>query len=154
VGAITVVSTWQQENILAMAVGGKADIAGYTVILRDVTKVSGANYEAERGRFEISIEGRPVTVLNAERRFYAVQQQQTSQTGIRTNLVSNLYVALGDPDSAGRWVVRLYYHPLAPWLWFGGMIMAMGGFISLSDRRFRVGAPQRARPALAPVAVN
>ena len=98
----------------------------------------------ERGSFEISRGGAPVTVLTAERRFYQVQQQQTTQTGIHTNFISNIYIALGDPDDQGHWTVRIYYHPLAPWLWFGGLTMAFGGFVSLSDRRFRVGAPQRA----------
>ena len=144
VGAITVVSTWQQENILMMAPGGEASIAGYTVTLRDVVSGNGANYEAERATFDVSSGGSPLGVMSAERRFYGLQQRQTTHTGIRTNLVSNLYIALGEPDDNGRWTVRIYYHPLAPWLWFGGIIMAGGGFLSLSDRRFRVGAPQRA----------
>ena len=144
VGAITVVSTWQQEKILMMAPGGQTSIAGYDVTFKDIVTGTGANYEAERGTFEIS-EGRAVVaVVSAERRFYGLQQRQTTETGIRTNLISNLYIALGEPDHKGRWTVRIYYHPLAPWLWFGGLIMAGGGFLSLSDRRFRVGAPQRA----------
>ena len=144
VGAITVVSTWQQEKILMMAPGNQTSIAGYDVTLKDIVTGTRANYEAERGTFEIS-EGRTViAVVSAERRFYGLQQRQTTETGIRTNLISNLYIALGEPDNQGRWTVRIYYHPLAPWLWFGGLIMAGGGFLSLSDRRFRVGAPQRA----------
>ena len=151
VGAITTVTTWQQENIIAMKAGESAEIAGYSVFLREMVRASGSNFDAERGLFDISYNGTPLTTLTTERRFYPVQQQQTTQTGIRTNLLSNLYIALGDPDSQGRWIVRLYYHPLAPWLWLGGMIMALGGFISLSDRRFRVGAPRR---ALAPRALT
>jgi cytochrome c-type biogenesis protein CcmF len=149
VAAITTVSTWQQEKVLAMAVGDRTEIAGFTVELKEVAQVRGANYQAERGIFAISAAGRPITTLMPERRFYDVQQQETTQTGIRTNLVSNLYVVLGDPDDGGHWVVRLYYHPLAPWLWFGGLVMALGGFTSLSDRRFRVGAPRRTVSATA-----
>ena len=154
VGAITTVSTWQQENILMMKAGEAASIAGYSIMLREVSRMPGSNYDAERGIFDISRNGAPVAALAAERRFYPVQQQQTTQTGIHTSLISNIYVALGDPGEQGGWTVRIYYHPLAPWLWFGGMTMALGGFISLSDRRFRVGAPQRARSlhALAPAA--
>jgi cytochrome c-type biogenesis protein CcmF len=70
---------------------------------------------------------------------------QTNQTGIRTNLISNIYIALGEADNNGGWTVRMYYHPLAPWLWIGGFTMAFGGFVSLSDRRLRVGVPKLAR---------
>jgi cytochrome c-type biogenesis protein CcmF len=146
VGAITTVSTWQQENILTMKRGQSTAIAGYSVTLADVMTVQGSNYEAERGLFDIAYDGRPLTTLSSERRFYPVQQQQSNQTGIRTNLISNLYVAIGDQAGPDSWNVRIYYHPLAPWLWLGGLTMAFGGFVSLSDRRFRVGMPQRAVP--------
>jgi len=151
VGAITTVSTWQQENITTMLPGEVTNIAGYSVTFREVQAVPGPNYDADRGTFDISYNGAPVTTLFPERRFYQVQQQQTTQTGIRTNLISNIYVTLGEQDNQGRWTVRLYYHPLAPWLWLGGVTMALGGFISLSDRRFRVGAPQRARTLVVPM---
>ncbi|HRX04271.1 MAG TPA: heme lyase CcmF/NrfE family subunit [Anaerolineae bacterium] len=149
VAAITTVMTWQKENILTMKPGETTDIAGYTVLLRQVNRAPGSNYDAERGIFDISRNGNAVTTVSAERRFYQVQQRQTTETGISTNLIWNIYVALGEPDDQGRWVVRLYYHPLAPWLWLGGLTMALGGFLSLSDRRFRVGAPQRAQAILA-----
>jgi cytochrome c-type biogenesis protein CcmF len=86
--------------------------------------------------------------MTAERRFYPLQKVQTNQTGIRTNLISNIYIALGEADSNGGWTVRLYYHPLAPWLWIGGFTMAFGGFVSLSDRRLRVGVPKLKRAAV------
>ena len=144
VGAITAVSTWQEENIILMRVGDTTEIAGYSVRLRDVVQAKGPNYDAERGYFDLSLDGAPVAAVTAERRFYPVQRQQTTQTGIRTNFISNVYAVIGERDGSGAWTVRLYYHPLAPWLWFGGLFMSAGGFISLSDRRFRVGAPQRA----------
>ena len=155
VAAITTVMTWQEENILAMRPGDITRIGGYQVELLSVDVMQGPNYEAERGRFAFSDRGEVFKILEPERRFYRVQQKQTTQTGIHTNLLWNLYVAIGEQDNQGKWTVRLYYHPLAPWLWFGGICMALGGFISLSDRRFRVGIPQRAqqqalvRPALA-----
>jgi cytochrome c-type biogenesis protein CcmF len=142
VAAITTVMTWQQENILAMKVGDHTTIAGYDVVMSDVIQTPGPNYDAERATFQVSDGGKVFSVLQAERRFYTMQQRQVAQTGIRTNFISNLYFALGDPDSNGKWTVRIYYHPLAPWLWIGGFIMALGGFISLSDRRFRVGVAQ------------
>jgi cytochrome c-type biogenesis protein CcmF len=142
VGAIAAVTTWQKENILSMKPGDTTTISTYGVKLIKVESVPGPNYEAERGTFEISSGGKTFTVLTAERRFYPVQQVQTNQTGIRTNLISNVYIAMGEADNNGGFTVRLYHHPLAPWLWIGGFTMALGGFVSLSDRRLRVGVAQ------------
>ena len=148
VGAITGVSTWQQENILSMKIGAATMVGGYDVRLKSIDQVQGPNYTAERGSFELSDAGSAITVMTAERRFYPLQKMQTNQTGIRTNLFSNVYIALGEADNAGGWTVRLYYHPFAPWLWIGGFTMALGGFVSLSDRRLRVGVPKLARARL------
>ncbi|MGB8315982.1 MAG: heme lyase CcmF/NrfE family subunit [Aestuariivirga sp.] len=143
VGAITTVMTWQRENILAMRPGESTTIGSYDVLFQSVRQFPGPNYDAEQGRFDISSDGKIFAVLTAERRFYPLQQREIAHTGIRTNLISNVYVALGEPNDQGRYTVRLYYHPLAPWLWIGGFTMALGGFISLSDRRFRIGVPQK-----------
>ena len=137
--AITTVMTWQQENIRTMKFGDQTNVGGYTIILDKIEQVPGPNYDAERGLFEIRYGDQLVRLITAERRFYPLQQVQTNQTGIRTNLFSNIYIALGEGDNAGGWTVRLYYHPMAPWLWIGGFCMALGGFVSLSDRRLRVG---------------
>jgi len=145
VGAITGVTSWQQENILSMKINQTTEVGGYKITLKDVAQVPGPNYDAERGTFQITYNERPLTVMSAERRFYPLQKVQTNQTGIRTNLISNVYIALGEADNSGGWTVRLYYHPLAPWLWIGGFTMALGGFVSLSDRRLRVGVPKLSR---------
>jgi cytochrome c-type biogenesis protein CcmF len=79
-----------------------------------------------------------------------LQQQTTSETAIRTNFLSDLYIALGDGDAAGNWTLRAYWKPLVPWIWIGAIIMAFGGMVSLSDRRWRVGVAARAR-RMAPV---
>jgi cytochrome c-type biogenesis protein CcmF len=148
--AITIVTTWQQENIRSMKIGDLAQVGPYGIKLVNVESLAGPNYDAERGTFELSSKGQIFRIMTAERRFYPLQQSQTNQTGIRTNLISNTYIALGDADNNGGWTVRMYYHPMAPFLWIGGFIMAMGGFISLSDRRFRVGVGQRAANAELP----
>ncbi len=147
VGAIATVTTWQQENILAMKLGDQTTISSYAIKMVNIEAVPGPNYDAERGSFELSSGGQVFKVLTAERRFYPVQQMQTNQTGIRTNWFSNIYIAMGDADTSGGWTVRIYYHPLAPWLWIGGFTMAFGGFMSLSDRRFRVGVGQVVKPS-------
>ena len=69
-----------------------------------------------------------------------------AETSIRTNLLRDLYATLGEGDAAKGWVIRLYYNPLAPWIWLGAALCALGGFVSLSDRRLRIGAPKRSSP--------
>ncbi len=153
VAGITGVTAWSSEAILMMRPLQTTAIAGYDVQLLGVRPVQGPNYTADRAEFEVRRNGSFVTALASERRFYPVREQQTTAAGIRTNLISNIYVAVGEPDDKGAWAVRIYHHPLAPWIWLGGFTMALGGFVSLADRRLRVGAPQPARrtPALAPV---
>ncbi len=150
VAGITAMSAWRQEALQSLPIGGHIDLAGYQVTLKSMTTPNGPNYQAERATFDVSEDGRAFTTLFAERRFYPVRRSQTTEAGIHTNLFSNLYLAIGEKNSAGEWTVRAYYHPLAPWIWFGPLVMALGGFISLSDRRFRVGAP---RPARSPAAL-
>jgi cytochrome c-type biogenesis protein CcmF len=152
VAGIAGMSTWATEKIDLMRPGQAIELSGYELRLLSIDDVQGPNYEAERGSFEITRNGRLVTQLHSERRFYPVRQQQTAAAGIRTNLISNLYVALGESDGGGRWTVRFYYHPFMPLVWIGAFTMAFGGFVSLSDRRFRVGAPKRSArlPVMAP----
>jgi cytochrome c-type biogenesis protein CcmF len=149
---ITGMTAWASETIQVVRPGGTLSLAGYDLKFKAINKVPGPNYEAERAIFDVTRNGRPVTRLTSERRFYPVRDQQTTVAGIRTNLLSNIYVVLGDPDSKGGWTVRLYHHPFVPWIWLGALTMALGGFVSLSDRRFRVGMPsrQRAEPAMTP----
>jgi cytochrome c-type biogenesis protein CcmF len=145
-------SAWQQEELRALPVGGQLDVGGYHVTLKSVDIIPGPNYQAERALFDVSSDGRPVTTLFSELRYYTVRRSQTTEAGIYTNLFSNVYLAIGEKNGSKEWTVRAYYHPLAPWIWFGPLVMALGGFVSLSDRRFRVGAPRRSRitPALVP----
>jgi cytochrome c-type biogenesis protein CcmF len=137
--------TWQQEHISAMAIGDVAEVGGYEVTLANVSQRPGPNYDAEQALLQVRSGGHSLGEYIAERRFYPVQGSQTTQTSIRTNLISNLYMALGEQNAQGQWTVRLYYHPLAPWIWIGGFTMALGGFLSLSDRRFRIGVAQKNR---------
>jgi cytochrome c-type biogenesis protein CcmF len=150
VAGITGMTSWASEKIDMLRPGQSLELSGYVLRLRSVDDVTGPNYDAERGSFEVTRNGRLVAGLFSERRFYPVRQEQTIAAGIRTNLLSNLYVAIGEPNGSGAWAVRFYYHPFMPWVWIGAIIMALGGLVSLSDRRLRVGIPQRGlRPAAA-----
>ena len=146
-------SAYAREAIEILKPGGTIAIAGYQLTLDGVTRVPGPNYTADDAAIRVTHGGQLVTVMHPERRFFPLQQQTTSVTSIRTNLLADLYVALGDSDTEGNWTVRVYWKPLVPWIWIGCVIMAFGGVVSLSDRRWRVGAGARAsrRPIAPPL---
>jgi cytochrome c-type biogenesis protein CcmF len=122
-------------------------IAGYDVMLQRVDNLQGPNYIAERATLAVTTGGRPFTTLQPERRLFAVQRRQVAETAIQTNGLRDLYATLGEGDPNTGWVIRLYLNPLAPWIWLGAALCAVGGFVSLSDRRLRIGAPSR-KPAV------
>jgi cytochrome c-type biogenesis protein CcmF len=119
------------------------EIGGYALKLEAVDKRTGENYLADRATITLSRDGTTIATLQPERRLFTVQRRVTSHTAIRTNLLSDVYVALGDPDPSGSWVVRAYWKPLVPWIWIGAGLMAIGGLTGLADRRWRVARPVR-----------
>jgi cytochrome c-type biogenesis protein CcmF len=108
-----------------------------------VKQGQGPNYSYERATFVVSLPGRAPFLMEPERRFYPVRQQTTTQAAITTNVFRNLYVNVGEQNEGSKWPVRMYYHPLVPWIWGGALLMALGGALSLTDRRLRIGMPQR-----------
>ena len=151
VAGVTGMSSWATETVQTLRPGQSLQHAGYDVRFRQMQVLPGPNYEAQQATFDVSTRGRPLTTLVTERRFYPVREQLTTSAGIRTNLISNIYITIGDPDDKGSWPVRFYYHPFVPWIWLGALTMALGGFVSLADRRLRVGMPQTARRPAPPV---
>ncbi len=147
---VTGSSAWKQENILTMAPGETITVAGFELTLDDTGIIRGANYEALRGTFTAERGGGSVT-LSPERRVYDQPVQQTTEAAIHTTFWADLYVVLGDgPDTDGRYVVRAFFEPFIPFVWYGVLMMGFGGVVSLSDRRHRVGAPRRATTMAAP----
>ena len=140
---ITGISAWSSEVVEQVQVGGSTTIAGYDVRLASVRPIPGPNYSAQQALFVITRNAKPVTQLTSERRFFPAREQLTTVAGISTNLAYNLYAVIGDPDDKDGWTVRLYHHPLVVWIWIGALVMAAGGFVSLSDRRFRIGVATR-----------
>ncbi len=140
-------SVWRQEVIETVHEGDTLAIAGYSFHLDRVAHVDGPNYTADRAVFTVSEKGKKIATMAPEKRFYPVQQSSVSNTAIRTDGMADLYAALGDSDNKGGWTVRLFFNPLVPWIWFGALIMALGGFASLTDRRFRIGVARRATEA-------
>jgi cytochrome c-type biogenesis protein CcmF len=145
VAGVVGASAWQVETIQVMRPAETVEIAGYEVTLEDVKLTQGPNYTSQLGTFLVTRGGKEVARLHPEKRTYPVQQMPTTESGIHTTWLADLYAALGDPQGDGGWSVRIYHNPLVPWLWAGSVIMVIGGAVSLSDRRYRVGAPARRR---------
>lgn len=145
------VTAWRTEIITVMEPGEARVLAGFTVTLKSVEDLNGYNYDGERGIFEVT-KGNVKQTLTSEHRVYRVTRQPTTEVGMRTTPFGDLYVVLGDKQEGAShpaWVARMYYNPLVSWIWLGALVMAFGGCLSLFDRRFRVGAPQKAQARLA-----
>ena len=149
---IVAVTAWRQEIITAMKPGEVADIARYRISFTGDMPRSGPNYTAESGRFRISRGDADLGVLVSERRRFRPGDQTTTEAGIRHMLLGDLYVVMGDTAAGGGRVVRIYFNPLVSWIWLGAAIMVLGGLLSLSDRRFRIGVPRKQRLGLASAA--
>jgi cytochrome c-type biogenesis protein CcmF len=146
VAGITATAAWETESISAMRPGDRATLSGYEFTLLGVQRnLRGPNYTAEQATIAVARGGRQLAVLEPAKRFYPVQRQSTNETAILTAGFTDVYAALGEGDPQTGWTVRLYYKPLVTWIWLGAALMVAGGMVSLSDRRYRVGAPVRAR---------
>jgi cytochrome c-type biogenesis protein CcmF len=141
IAGITVSTAWRSERIETLRPGESIEIAGRTLRLVGVTEGDVANYHAQRAQIAVDRPGSAPMTLYPERRWYPVARSQTTNTAIATNGLGDLYLALGDPDGQGGWVLRAYYNPLVPWIWFGAILAALGGVVSLSDRRLRLRLP-------------
>jgi len=137
-------SAYKSESILLMKPGETTEIAGYALTFRGAAPSKGPNYTESIGVFDVTSGGSPVTRLEPAKRIYDAPPQPTSEAGIYAAWTGDLYAVLGDQQADGGYAVRLYFHPLVRCIWIGALVMFLGGAISLSDRRLRVGAPRRA----------
>jgi cytochrome c-type biogenesis protein CcmF len=148
---IVAATAWQAELVTTMQPGTSKSVAGYTVTLDGVQTIQGENYAAEEGRFTVSAGGGGggARQLRPERRVYAASGTPTTEAAIETYGFSQLYLQLGEAGSDGSHVVRAWFKPYVTLIWLGAVLMALAGFLSLTDRRRRVGAPRRvvAQPA-------
>jgi cytochrome c-type biogenesis protein CcmF len=142
---IVATTAWREEQILAMKPGGVADLAGYHLTFDGVAPRQGPNYRERVGLFSVTRNGAPVTELEPSKREFTVERNATTEAGIHASWRGDLYVVLGDALKDGAYSVRIYFNPLVRCIWIGAVIMFIGGAISLSDRRLRVGAPRAAR---------
>ena len=150
IAGIVVSTAWRSERIETVHPGETVQIAGRTLRFVGVTEANVANYRVQRAQISVERPGGGSMTMYPERRWYPVAQSQTTNTAIATNGYGDLYLALGDPDGKGGWVLRAYYNPLVPWIWFGAILAALGGLVSLTERRLRVRMPRAAAVAPSP----
>jgi cytochrome c-type biogenesis protein CcmF len=140
---IVATTAWQSETVLALKRGERGEVAGYTFVFHGVTVAPGPNYTEQIGRLTATRGGATVAELTPSKRLFETPRQTTTEAGIHAAWGGDLYLVLGDALPDGAFVVRAYFHPLVRLIWIGAVIMALGGALSLLDRRLRVGAPMR-----------
>ncbi|MEO0401543.1 MAG: heme lyase CcmF/NrfE family subunit [Pseudomonadota bacterium] len=136
-------TSWQSEDIRVAQIGAPFEVGGYTLTLDAVEDVEGPNYLATVGTLTLAKDGRFIATMKPEKRVYPVAQMPTTEAAIDYNLARDVYVVIGDAQLNGGWAVRTYIKPLTNWIWIGCALMSLGGFLSLSDRRFRVAVGAR-----------
>ncbi|PTX55536.1 cytochrome c-type biogenesis protein CcmF [Litoreibacter ponti] len=147
-------SAWKSDIVTFAEEGTEVQIAGFDLTFEGVEQVRGPNYIAQVGTLNVTRDGEFVTKLYPERRVYPAAGSSTTESDIRQTLAGDLYVSIAEPaaeGAQGKWTLRVLYEPLVNFLWIGTFLLVIGGCLSLSDRRLRVGAPRKSRagPAIA-----
>ena len=148
---VTMVQTYQVERDVNMNLGDTTEVGGYTFTFRGVRDQAGPNYNATQGLVVVTQGGREIAQMWPEKRVYRVQGNPMTEAAIQTGLTRDLYVALGQPTEGQAWIVRIYYKPFVTWIWGGCLVMALGGLLAASDRRYRAKV-RRSADATTPVA--
>jgi cytochrome c-type biogenesis protein CcmF len=141
--AAAAINAWTVEDIRVARPGETWTMGAYAVTLVEVVEVEGPNYLSTTAVMRLARDGRPVGELRPEKRIYPVAGMPTTEAGIDNGPWRDVYLTIGDPQADGGWAVRGYVKPFAGWLWGGAALMALGGLLSLSDRRWRVAAGAR-----------
>ncbi|MGP8119124.1 MAG: heme lyase CcmF/NrfE family subunit [Xanthobacteraceae bacterium] len=144
-------TTWSSEFIGTMKPGDVASISGYSATLNDIGQRAGPNFREMVGRFTVTHGTDLVGIMTPSKRNFTTRGSSTTEAALLARGASQLYISLGEPNGDGSIVVRIYHKPLVLLIWYGAVVMAFGGLLSLSDRRLRVGAP---KPARAPRALQ
>ncbi|MCK9380851.1 MAG: heme lyase CcmF/NrfE family subunit [Sulfuritalea sp.] len=136
---VSMVGGYQEEKDVRMEPGDTVHVGGYGFRLMGVTEAPGPNYRASVGSVEVSKDGRMLMTLHPEKRNYFSSQMPMTEAAIDAGFTRDVYVSLGEPlDKMGAWSVRVYYKPFVDWIWSGALLMGLGGFIAMLDRRYRL----------------
>nr|AAC46139.1 CcmF [Paracoccus denitrificans PD1222] len=133
----------QVEDVRVAKTGDAFEVAGYTISLISVEDLPGPNFAAKSATMEVRQGGKLLTTLHPEKRVYPAQAMPTTEAAIDSGFWRDVYAVIGDPQEAGGWAVRSYYKPFANWIWAGCLVMAFGGVLSLTDRRYRTATGAR-----------
>jgi len=143
VAGVAMTANYDVERDVRMSAGDEVNIGPYHFVFEGVKDVEGPNYFATRGIVSVTQDGEHIAILTPEKRRYHVRKDMMTEAAIDAGFTRDLYVALGEPLADGSWAVRIYFKPFMRWVWGGGMIMALGGFVAMSDRRYRVKVKQK-----------
>ncbi|MEQ3626329.1 MAG: heme lyase CcmF/NrfE family subunit [Celeribacter sp.] len=144
---------WQTEDIRVAQLDTPFEVAGYEITMTDVSRVKGPNYFSTMAEMEVRRGDKLVATLHPEKRTYPVARMPTTEAAIDNGLFRDIYLVIGDPQDQGGWAVRSYVKPFANWIWLGFIVMGVGGFMSLGDRRYRVAAGARKQRTASPAQV-
>jgi len=144
---VTIVSSFTVEADRSLSPGEQVEVAGYRFQLRGLQNVTGPNYQAVEGEIDVRKGGDFVTQLRPQKRTYLVQQSPMTEAGIDAGWNRDIFVALGDPLGNNAWSVRLQYKPMIRFIWLGAFVMALGGIVAASDRRYRLTVREKAPQA-------
>jgi len=134
---VTVTQTYRVEKDVALKAGESVTLEGYDFLFKSTRQVQGPNYDAVESEVVITRDGREVATLHPQKRVYRVQKSPMTESGIEVDWNRDLFVAMGDDLGAGAWSVRVQYKPMVRFIWLGALVMALGGLIAISDRRYR-----------------
>ncbi|MEO7560473.1 MAG: cytochrome c-type biogenesis CcmF C-terminal domain-containing protein, partial [Nitrosospira sp.] len=135
---VTVVGGYETEKDVRMEIGDTVEVGGYTFRFNGSKKVPGPNYMSDMGSIDVLHNGEIIRNMEPEKRVYAASGMAMTEAAIDTGILRDLYVALGEPLENGAWVVRVYHKPFVDWIWFGCLLMAFGGALAVTDRRYRL----------------
>ncbi len=147
---IAAVTAWAVEDIRVAQVGDRFPVGQFEVELRSVTDRQGPNYLTTIAEMVVWQNGRVYAELHPEKRYYPVAQMPTTEAAISNGVLRDVYLVIGDAQTGGGYAVRTYVKPFANWIWGGAILMALGGLVSLSDRRLRVAAGATRRASAVP----
>ena len=135
---VTMVGTYQEEKDVRMLAGESVSVGGYDIQLQGVSPVPGPNYKAMQGTFLLTRNGKLEATMYPEKRSYFSSTMPMTEAAIDASLTRDIYVSLGEELDDKAWAVRVYYKPFVDWIWGGCVLMALGGLLAMSDKRYRM----------------